>query len=178
MIAIILLDKKNYVKIEYILIICLPAMLIAGTYIFTNVLYSELGHYWYGWRFNSVNNPYSFFVGMYFIIYGALSIFLITKFYIRQKNKMKTRALYAMIGLSIPIICVLIAEGILPLFNNQIPPLGSLFTCIGTISLSISILKYKFIISVHSKTIDKLFGDSKDFLIIINQDHEIISGVK
>jgi len=88
---------------------------------------------------------------------------------------MKTKALYAMIGLSIPIICVLIAEGILPLFNNQIPPLGSLFTCIGTISLSISILKYKFIISVHSKTIDKLFGDSQDFLIIINQDHEIIS---
>jgi len=86
LIAIILLDKKNYVKIEYILIICLPAMLIAGTYIFTNVLYGDLRHYWYGWRFNSINNAYSFFVGIYFIIYGALSFFLIIKFYIRQKK--------------------------------------------------------------------------------------------
>jgi len=176
LLAIILYNDKIITKRKYIVLVFLPAIFIALLHLFVKSLYSDLRFYWYGWRFETSSNVFSFTIALYFIIYGTFAIFFMVKYYLGQKNRKKRiQALYAVVGLSIPIIGGLISEGILPHFNLHPPPLNSFFSIIGTTLLSISILKYKFFISDPSKTIDKLFGEAKDFLIIINQDLEIIS---
>ena len=165
---------KDNKKLNTFLII-FPAVL-SGLHIFTDELYTNLVHHYYGWRFGEPENWASAFVATFFLIIGIVSVILIIRFYFHQvQTRKKKEALFAIIGLSIPVMSGVVFEGVFQRMGINLPPINSITTIIGMGFLSISILRFKYFTSDPQETIQRLFATINDYLIVINEKGQIVS---
>ena len=156
-----------------------PALIFSALHLFTDVLYERLTNRWYGWEFQIAGNAISKMIPIYFIIVGAFSFYIILKHYkVQNKEKEKKKALFALIGLSIPALTSFIVEGFLPQAGVDVPPLNSVSFVIGTSFIYVSILKYSFLKLDPNDTVNKLFETSADYMLIYDTEGNIILASK
>ncbi len=172
-------QNKSVTDTRKKLLFLFPALVISVLHLFTDVLYEELTKKWYGWDFQIANNAISSLIPIYFIVIGAFAFLIIIKHYkIQNKEKEKKKALFALIGLSIPTLTSFIAEGFLPHIGLDVPPLNSISFVVGTAFIYVSILKYSFLKLDPNDTVNKLFQTSADYMLIYDTEGNIILASK
>jgi PAS domain S-box-containing protein len=160
-------NKKFATDKRLKLLFILPAIIISLLHFFSDVLYNELAYKWYGWDYQIAHNFASGLIPIYFIIVGVFSFFVIMEHYKAQTNEReRKKALFALIGLTIPTLAGFISEGVLPQLGIDIPPINSIVYIIGTVFIYISILKYNFLKLDPNDTVNKLFATTIDYMSI------------
>jgi|GEM_PF-6833239 PAS domain S-box-containing protein len=172
-------DKKYVTNNRVKLFFVLPALIISAIHLFTDVLYEGLYKSWYGWDFKIAHNLVSALIPIYFLIVGVFSILIIIRHYRAQiKEREKRKALFALIGLSIPTLAGFASEGLLPMFAVDLPPVNSILYIVGSVFIYISILKYDFLKLDPNDTVNKLFETSVDYMMIFDKEGNIIQASK
>jgi PAS domain S-box-containing protein len=155
--------------------ILIPAIFITIIHLFTDALYSKMSYNWYGWQGEINDNLISKLVVVYLMCISFFSIYFLMRFYKEKKDEKKKRqALFALIGLTLPILGGLITESILRQFKFNIPPVNSIMYVIGTTFLAISILKYDFFLIDPIDVAKRLFDTISDYLLIYDKEGIII----
>lgn len=163
-----------------IILLALPAAFISSVHLLTSQLYAGMELNWYGWHFIPKQTVFSVFIPVYVVSTTIFSFILIINYYIRQKEKRKRlQAIFAAIGLTIPLVTGFITELIIPLLGGESPPpVAALAFLYGTFFLSVSLLKYNFFITDPLTAINQVFATINDYLIIYNQNGRIVAASK
>ncbi|MDR3627256.1 MAG: PAS domain S-box protein, partial [Ignavibacteriaceae bacterium] len=168
-------ESKLYSNKLLNLLFFLPGLFIVLLHLFTNLLYQDIVHQWYGWEYKDNINIYAVFVAVFFAVAGILSVTIAINYFIKQNNERKRKQSFnTILGFSIPVLGGMITKGILPQFDINTPPLMASFYLIGSIFLAISILKYKSFQINPFDIIKRMFATSPDYLLIYNNNREVI----
>ncbi len=157
-----------------IIIYSIPAV-ISFLHLFSTVLYSGFRKRWFGWEVIFSHNIYSVIIPVYFAAVSILTLILIIKFYIRNKDReARKRTVYIILGMSIPLIAAYISEGLFPLLGIRIPPIEGSSFILGAIFLAIGILKNKSFIADPIVTLKTMFASMTDFMFLFDQEGKIL----
>jgi PAS domain S-box-containing protein len=162
-------------KILYLLIY-IPAIIISGIGVGTNLLTNGAVLMYYGWTYN-IPSDASFFVLMSFwtILYALTAVMIFFSYYKNSKSGMERKqAKYIFIGLYIPLILSLVSDIIIPLFWQRIPEMTMTLITIGLAIIAYGMWKYQFPLLSPSMNADTIINTMSNILIILDHKYRIV----
>lgn len=151
------------------------ALVISFLHLFTDILYLGASYHHHSWEPERARNILTYLVMAYGSITGFSAIFLILRYYFRQKEKRKkSQALLIAFGVAIAFITRYITEAVIPLLGPPVPPLTAFSFLIGTVFLYVSLSRYKLFLPDPSSISKQLFATSKEYFIVFNHKMEIL----
>jgi PAS domain S-box-containing protein len=162
-------------KLTYVLIY-LPAVLISGIALSTNLLLDGITHTYWGWTYNFPQNMAFFYIMSLWTIIAALSaVLLCFLHYLKSDGLKKKEASYLLVGLYFPIIISVLTDFISPLFYVRIPEMTLTLSTAGIFLISYGIWKYRFPSLTSPMVTDKIVSNMSNFLLLLTNNGTINS---
>lgn len=176
-IALIFTEHKDTLrhKTTYILIY-LPAILIIGLSLSTNLLLDgAIKEYW-GWTYTFPQNPILFnIMSLWTIIAGFSAATICFRYYLKSRDMKRLQAKYMLAGLYFPLVISIASDLVLPTTAVRVPEMTMTMSTLGITIISYGIWKYRFPALTSAIVADKIVSTMSNFLLLLDENKRIVN---
>jgi len=168
--CLVFTEKKKILKIKlfYIIIFCLPLLLIYRHW--TGFLVKDYNKEYFGWAIVWAETAWTYLFYLYLVSFMGIGLYVVFDFMKKTEDMVRKKQAQIIFGAAIlPLIMGMSTEIILPKINIFVyPGIGSSVTLIWALGVVYSMIRYKFLTITPSNAAENIISTMAESLILLD----------